>query len=95
MATSPLAVRDSREACTVSSGMLSAKAVSSTVTGAKQPRCLRTTESTAAESTPAGGVHLEKYQRLFSVMPVRVMRYMDSSFLTDLNTTSSETSTWE
>ena len=53
------------------------------------------TASTAAGSVPSGGVHLEKYQRLFSVMPVRVMRYMDSSFLTDLKTISSEASTCE
>ena len=69
--------------------MLRAKAASCTVVGAKLPRCLSMTSSTAAVRSPEGGSHLEKYHRLFSVISVRVMTYIDSSFLTLLKIMSS------
>ena len=88
LTTSSLATSDSSEAYACSSVMDSANATSCTEAGAKQSRYLMTMRSVAS-SFSTGGYSTRPNSHLLPERSDLVMRYMDSSFLSDLTVMSS------
>ena len=89
LTTSSSAQSDSRDALASDSSRESAYAISCRVAGAKHSRHLRIMRSIASVRSTSGYSALEKNHLLLPAMPVLATRYMDSSFLTDLNALSS------